>query len=147
MIKPKTERVPKDVWDKVGIVFTGLAGIVTPTVIGLSVWAWNHERTTRDSAAQMVSIALGVLSEEPGENPGNDPLREWAVNVLMNPTEPPVLSADAAKSLLERKINVSDWGGWKAFTTPMPPTYNDKFIVEPYTPPGKGPFPEVVPQD
>ncbi len=46
----------------------------------------------------MTEIAVGILSEEApvGEI---DPLRDWAISVLQNPSSPPVLTEEAAQQL------------------------------------------------
>jgi hypothetical protein len=85
---------PKDFWDKAEIV----GKVLVPIVVGVSVWLWNVERTKFQTTATMTQIAIGVLTGEPSEN-GSDALREWAISVLRNPSNPPELSDSAATQL------------------------------------------------
>jgi hypothetical protein len=131
-VKPTSPRTknddppPKDCWDKVSILFTGATGVVVPIVVGLSVYFWNTERTSKESAAQMVTIAIGVLTEEPKE--GNDPLRVWAIEVLKDPTSITPLTDDAGEALLLR--NVPAWGGLVPSSKLLPPPSEEGQIIQ-----------------
>lgn len=94
----------KDVWDKADVVLRALV----PVAVGLMLLAWNNQRTTQQSAAAMTEIAIGILTEEPDEE-GVDPLRSWAIRVLQNPSNPPVLSSSAAKELTFRGLPMADF--------------------------------------
>jgi hypothetical protein len=85
---------PKDFWDKAEIV----GKVLVPIVVGVSVWLWNVERTKFQTTATMTQIAIGVLTGEPAES-GSKALREWAIDVLRNPSSPPELSESAAAQL------------------------------------------------
>ena len=84
----------KDGWDKFDI----LLKLAIPAAVAVIAWIWNADRTDRETAASMTQIAIGILSEKPAEDSA-DPLRDWAIAVLQNPIDPPVLSAAAAKQL------------------------------------------------
>ena len=90
---------PKDSWDKLEII----AKVLTPVVVGISVYLWNEERTEVNSATAMVEVAISVLSDIP-KGEGGDPLRDWAISVLERPGKPPVLTKDAAAQLRLRAL-------------------------------------------
>ncbi len=84
----------------------------------------------------MVIIAIGVLTEEPLDG-ANDPLRAWAVEVLKNSSDPPVLSELAGHSLLQRSVPA--WSsvpfaklGSRSDSREQQP---EELIQEPYRPP------------
>jgi hypothetical protein len=96
----------KDCWDKALIAGQIVGSILIPVVVGISVWSFNSERTQRDTAAQMVSIAVSVLTVPADENLiGENALRQWAIYVLQNPDDPPALSDEAAQLLLTDKLS------------------------------------------
>jgi hypothetical protein len=76
---------------------------LVPIVVGVSVWLWNVERTEFQTTATMTQIAIGVLTREPAES-GSNALREWAINVLRNSSNPPELSEAAAMQLSGERI-------------------------------------------
>ena len=96
--KPKMElgaKPPeKDVWDKVDIVGRALI----PVIVALSVLFWNSERTARDTAAQMITIATSILTTPPDQS-APSALRSWAIEVLRFPENPPTLTDEAATAL------------------------------------------------
>lgn len=99
----------KDWWDKSAIIISALGTILTPVIIGLSVWWWNSDRTQRETASQMISIAVSILTLPPTElDTKMSPLRSWAIDVLQNPSDPPVLSDEAAVALEVEAIPM--WG-------------------------------------
>jgi len=103
--KPKsaaTGSAPKDLWDKVDII----AKALIPVAVALSVLLWNSERTKRDTAAQMITIATSILTSPP-ENSAPNALRQWAISVLQSPQDPPTLTDEAAASLA---IQTIPWG-------------------------------------
>lgn len=90
----------KDNWDKAEIAAKIAATAIIPIVAGAFLWSWNQDRTRAGTASTMVSIAVSVLSERPATDKEEiDPLREWAVDVLANPADPPELSEMAATAL------------------------------------------------
>lgn len=90
-----SDKGKKDIWDKLEV----LAKVLIPVVVGISVYVWNHERTHANASAAMVEIAVGVLTAVPKGDDDNDPLRGWAVSVLLEPGDPPPLTGPAAKTL------------------------------------------------
>lgn len=122
------EPVPKDAWDKIDIV--GRAAI--PIIVAVSVFLWNTERTSRDAAAQMITIATSILAAPPDEAaPG--PLRSWAIAVLQSPENPPTLTAEAAVALKTQSIPfVSDFGG--KFLQGFGDMKLEEFPVSPFEP-------------
>jgi hypothetical protein len=93
------EPVPKDVWDKVDIIVRALI----PVIVALSVYLWNVERTSRDTAAQMITIATSILTAPPEQATPNA-LRLWAIAVLQSPDDPPTLTDEAAVALRTQSI-------------------------------------------
>ena len=88
----------KDCWDKAEIVGKIVGAVAIPVVAVCIAWVWNVQQTRQQTAAAMTEIAIGVLSTRPDENqPGA--LREWAISVLLNPSNPPVLTEQAADQL------------------------------------------------
>lgn len=85
---------PKDFWDKIDIV----ARAAIPAIVAFSVWLWNAERTARDTAAQMITIATTILAAPP-DKPAPSALRDWAIDVLQSPENPPTLDDEAAQAL------------------------------------------------
>lgn len=97
----------KDCWDKAEVISKVFAGVLTPVVVALSVYLWNVEKSKRDTAAQMASVAVSILMGKPEEvAAGPDPLRSWAISVLRTPQDPPPLSAEAAKALEFNKLSM-----------------------------------------
>jgi hypothetical protein len=75
---------------------------------------------TKDKWDKGEIIAVSILTEKPEEGSvGNDPLRRWAISVLRNPQNPPVLSEAAAMELEMRTI------GWRS-------TFNSDFLRSTY---------------
>ena len=102
-----TERPAKDRWDKVDI----LAKAFIPIVDAGSVLFWNAQKTSRETAAQMITIALSILTAPPEKSAPNA-LRGWAIDVLRSPEDPPALTDEAAVALSKEAIpwvsNTSD---------------------------------------
>lgn len=84
----------KDCWDKIEII----GKVTVPIAVGVLILVWNNQRTSQQTAASMTQIAVSVLSQEV-EDSKIDPLRDWAVAVLQNPSNPPTLSDEAAAQL------------------------------------------------
>ncbi|MCA1337474.1 hypothetical protein [Pseudooceanicola marinus] len=95
----------KDIWDKAEICGKVIGAILIPIVVGASVFHWNTERTRRNTTAAMLEIAVGII-EKPRRNDyvGPEPLRQWAVDVLMSPTSPPPITPEVADRLLRDEI-------------------------------------------
>lgn len=105
------EDTPKDLWDKIEVLAKLIGAVLVPAIIAGSVYFWNSERTLRDNASTMTSIAVSILSQEREVDAegvvGIDPLRNWAVTVLQQPNNPPVLSKEAARALRDgRRIGI-----------------------------------------
>lgn len=98
------EPVPKDAWDKFDIVVRALI----PGVVALSVYVWNVERTSRDTAAQMISIATSILTAPPNQS-APSALRQWAIAVLRSPQDPPLLTKEAAIALEKETLPFQPW--------------------------------------
>ena len=96
----------KDCWDKVEILGKFVGAILIPLAIGAATIKINSQNSRRDTAAQMASIAVGILSEKPDDDAqGVDPLREWALDVLQRPGEIVPLSEGAANDLRSRSLH------------------------------------------
>jgi len=99
-----------DRWDKAEIAGKVAGAVLIPVTLAVAAWFVNTELTARGQAARMTEIAVGVLTLEPSEDPDtNDPLRDWAIEVLQNPSDPPPLSDEAAEAL-RTKERLSVWG-------------------------------------
>lgn len=98
----------KDNWDIFEIVVKSLGAVLVPGVIAYSVYSFNQQANQRTTAAQMTSIAVGILTSEVGTmTPAGDPLRLWAVDVLRNPTQITPLDDAAAKQLMIESLPAS----------------------------------------
>ena len=101
--KPKASTAadarPKDNWDKLDIIGKALI----PVAVALSVLWWNSERTSRDTAAQMITIATSILTATPDTATPNA-LRDWAIEVLQSPENPPKLTDEAAAALSKETL-------------------------------------------
>lgn len=98
------EPVPKDAWDKFDI---GVRAAI-PVIVAFSVYLWNVEKTSRDTAAQMITIATSILTAPPDQSaPGA--LRQWAIAVLRSPQDPPLLTEDAAIALEKETLPFQPW--------------------------------------
>jgi hypothetical protein len=80
---PANELPPKDNWDKVDIIGRALI----PVAVAFSVLLWNSERTSRDTAAQMITIATSILTAPP-DTITPSALRNWAIAALQSPEDP-----------------------------------------------------------
>lgn len=89
----------RDFWDKMDIVIKFFAGVLTPIAVAFGVWLWNIEKTQRETAAQMIAIAVSILTIPPDTQDGPNALRDWAIDVLRDPYTPPRLTAAAAADL------------------------------------------------
>ncbi len=99
MSKPDGE---KDFWDRLDVFAKVVGSILVPSVVAGSVYFWNAERTEQATRTQMIEIAIGILSAETTQALGlgeKDPLREWAVDVLESPRDPPPISQAASIAL------------------------------------------------
>lgn len=94
--KSQVKLVTKDKWDKADI----CAKFVAPIAVGLLVVWWNIHRTNSNTAAQMMQIAVGILGEEVvPDDPAKMALRDWAIEVLKEPSTDAKLSPEAAEAL------------------------------------------------
>ncbi|MBL3704640.1 hypothetical protein GI582_18235 [Sulfitobacter sp. BDSS02] len=66
----------KDWWDKLEII----GKVALPVVIAAATIWFNSQVSERQQNADMVSIAVEVLSQATEQN---DPLRDWAVDILV----------------------------------------------------------------
>ncbi|MEM6564997.1 MAG: hypothetical protein AAF665_11155 [Pseudomonadota bacterium] len=72
------DRSEKDAWDRLEIV----GKVALPIVVaGATIW-FNSQVSQRQQSAEMTRIAVGVLSE--ADISEDDPLRDWAVNILVD---------------------------------------------------------------
>ncbi|MEO1108237.1 MAG: hypothetical protein AAFX90_09975 [Pseudomonadota bacterium] len=93
----KKETPEKGFWDKLEII----GKVALPIVIaGATIW-FNSQISARQQSAEMVKLAVGILSEKPQED-GVDPLRVWAIDILVDRGG---LSQNAAKTLNIRQLN------------------------------------------
>ncbi len=84
----------KDFWDKADIILRAMV----PVAVGVLLLLWNNQRTAQQTSATMTEIAIGILSEKP-EGGSSNALRKWAIEVLRNPSDPPLLTDSAALTL------------------------------------------------
>lgn len=116
----------KDGWDITEIVGKVAGAVLIPSVIaigGLYFNAQENQRarqaseaaSRRAATAQMMQIAVGVLSSKPTEETAA--LRKWATEVLEKPGEIIALNRDAAIQLESSQL-APNWGGF--YATPLP---------------------------
>ena len=103
---------PKDNWDRFDILVKPAIAVLAALTLA---W-WNGARTEQQTAATMSQIAVGILADK-NDNDPNNPLREWAISVLQNPSAPPHLSDEAAERLRNEPLNYV--GGFGGFTGPV----------------------------
>ena len=116
----------KDCWDKLEIAAKAAGAVLIPLAVASSVYLYNRGSSERATAAQMTNIAVGVLMSAPLEDrPTDDALRNWAIEVLAEPSRIVPLSREAAAQLRWRQlfeINLSDAlnadGRWKKLHGP-----------------------------
>lgn len=89
----------KDWWDKAEICGKVLGAVIVPLAVAVVALIWNGQSSARQSAAQMSTIAIGILQAEPKPGVDSSALRDWAVSVLQDPTDPPQLSDEAANEM------------------------------------------------
>lgn len=90
----------KDHWDKAEVIGKIAGAVLIPVVVGVTIAVLNVQSNTRTTAAQMTEIAVGILAENPQDDPTTKgPLRDWAILVLQNPGKIIPLSSAAAKQL------------------------------------------------
>lgn len=95
----------KDCWDKIEIISKALGAVLIPVGVAASVFIFNRGASERATAAQMSSIAVGVLMADPNEDhQADDALRGWAISVLERPDEVVPLSPSAGKQLRFRQL-------------------------------------------
>ena len=120
----------KDAWDKGDVV----GKFVIPVVVAITALVWNGKANDRATATQMVGIATAILSQPP-ENETPDALRDWAVDVLGSPANPPTLSREAMEQLKEQGIPAWAWDLEKAIDAVQnlkdPPSRFPKSPLEP----------------
>lgn len=109
--------VPKDRWDQLDIISKALAGVLIPIVLGYSVYAWNasrtrseadanDQRTRSETATNMLAVAVGILKNPVPTDKAGKALRDWAITVMQNPSNPPMLTEAAAKDLASEPLPV-----------------------------------------
>jgi hypothetical protein len=126
--------MPKDNWDKFDI---GVRALI-PVLVAGSVYLWNVEKTSRDTAAQMITIATSILTAPPDQS-APSALRQWAIAVLRSPEDPPLLTADAAIALEKETLPFQPWlhldpEKFKGWTAPSG-SAQTPWRSEPETPP------------
>lgn len=88
---------PKDFWDKADI-----AGkVALPVVIALVTLFFNNQINQRQRDTELVSIATRIVSESPTTESDGDPLRLWAIDILI---ERGGMSQEAALQLRSRSL-------------------------------------------
>jgi hypothetical protein len=90
--------VAKDSWDKLEV----LGKVAVPFVVALTALLLNSQVSTREQAARMSEIAVGILVEAP--DVVSAPLRNWAISVLEEPSRTIALDAEAAAALREEGL-------------------------------------------
>lgn len=88
----------KDYWDKAEILGKVVGSVLVPLVVALALFMWNSERTRQLTAASVTPLAISILTAAPSDE-DTTALREWAVAVLNNPSDPPSLTGAAASTL------------------------------------------------
>lgn len=89
---------PKDNWDKAEVLSKVAGSVLVPIVVAIAVFAWNSERTKQQTAASIMPLAISILTTAPTDD-DTTALREWAISVLNDPSDPPALTGKAARSL------------------------------------------------
>jgi hypothetical protein len=85
----------KDGWDKTQIIATLIAAVLIPVALGLSSFWLNDNMKNRELAAQnfaqerdrrlrIFEVAVGILQQDPKNNPETSALRKWAINVFVD---------------------------------------------------------------
>lgn len=92
----------KDLWAKAGI----FGKILVPVLVAGTVLIYNSQANNKATATQMTFIAIGILSGEPTEDGSDDPIRNWAVEVLQNPGLITPLSHYAALKLRYKPLTL-----------------------------------------
>ncbi|WP_284262028.1 hypothetical protein [Roseicyclus amphidinii] len=95
----------KDYWDKAEIMGKVVGSVLVPLVVALALFMWNSERTRQLTAASVTPLAISILTAAPSDE-DTTALREWAVTVLNNPSDPPSLTDAAASSLPVFGLNI-----------------------------------------
>lgn len=98
----------KDWWDKAEICGKVLGAVIVPLAVAGVALIWNGQSSARQSAAQMSAIAIGILQTEPKPGLDSSALRDWAVSVLQDPTDPPKLSEEAANEMRLMGLPLAD---------------------------------------
>ena len=88
----------KDSWDKLKIIINGLAVVAIPVVLFLGGQAVETTLKEKDVRLKTVEMAVGILQQDPKENPESEALREWAIKVVDEYSGVP-LSPSAADEL------------------------------------------------
>lgn len=88
----------KDYWDKAEILGKVVGSVLVPLVVAVALFIWNSERTRQLTAASITPLAVSILTTAPSDE-DTTALREWAVAVLNNPSDPPSLTGEAASTL------------------------------------------------
>lgn len=93
----------KDLWDKIEI-----AGkVALPVVLLLGGYFLNSQFNQRQRANELIGIAIGILSAHPLEEPSEteEAIRNWAIEILRDPTGHHTLSDEIAEKLKETPIS------------------------------------------
>ncbi|WP_159089334.1 hypothetical protein [Tateyamaria sp. Alg231-49] len=104
----------KDFWDK----FEIGGKVALPVVVALAALYLNDQVSQREVSGRMIELSISVLASDPIYDEGEarvDPLRDWAVNVLRHPDNPPTLSRGAATEL--RRLGLPDEGRIQAYSS------------------------------
>lgn len=118
----------KDCWDKGEIIGKVMGAVLIPVVITIGglFFNWQENQRAREAAeaaskraatAQMMQIAVGVLTGEPTEE--TKALREWASEVLKNPGEIIAMNDEVTGQLWEAPFSKS-WEGITFYAMPPP---------------------------
>lgn len=99
------EAKQKDNWDKAEILGKAVGAVLVPLAVTIAVFSWNSERTRQQTAASVTPLAVSILTTAPSDK-DTTALREWAIAVMNNPSEPPALVGEAARSLSTSSIKV-----------------------------------------
>lgn len=108
-------KIQRDWWDKAEICGKILGAVIVPLAVAVVALIWNSQSSSRQSAAQMSAIAIGILQAEAKPGVDSNALREWAVAVLQRPSDPPVLSDDVAQELLQTGLPIWYGKGVRSF--------------------------------
>lgn len=110
----------KDSWDKAKIYFEILA-IVAAVFFGYFI---NITLKEKEINLQLVQVAIDILRTEPDEK--NQPLREWAITAINNPSCIPKFDDKARTTLMKQKLPSVTWQGAPVTWHGEPTTWQGK---------------------